>query len=381
MRALVNRRLFIPKKKKECVKAVTSWKKPVLRGVLLIIIVCGIAAVCLLTRPKQERYTFRIIIPAGTRERFVYSEEEIRATKSTIRIWLNGGLGDTEVLLAPVEETMETGYTAVYLTQGMPAEFDADKRVWLRVGVKAQNTTDEDITAYLTVENAEIRGRRSDEASPDSITFEAEILEIRDGYFLVKPEAGWAINSATLLEVPMENMEPSPALQVGDVIEITYDGRILETDPGRIHTVYRIRIAEEPVNPRAYESGGNVRERENAPDDMEWQDGISFSDLAPGGEIVSPFEIVMEKNDSSLWLSITWTRNGQALEYGIRSEDGTAFFQEKQGGSSLLLIEEIPAGTYRLYVKNPETFNALPANESSESFNASGALVYSLVSR
>ena len=128
---------------------------------------------------------------------------------------------------------METGYTAVYLTQGMPAEFDADKRIWFRVGVKAQNMTDEDIIVYLTVENAEIRGRSSDENSPDSITFEAEILEIRDGYFLVKPEAGWAINSAALLEVPMENMEPSPALQVGDVIEITYDGRILETDPGR----------------------------------------------------------------------------------------------------------------------------------------------------
>ena len=119
------------------------------------------------------------------------------------------------------------------------------------------------------------------------------------------------------------------------MIEITYDGRILETDPGRIHTVYRIRIAQKPDDPRAYESGGNVRERENAPDDMEWQDGISFSDLAPGGEIVSPFEIVMEENDSSLWLSITWARNGQALEYGIRSEDGTAYFQEKQGGSGV----------------------------------------------
>lgn len=359
----------------------TSGKKLVLRGILLIVIVCGIAAVCLLTRPKPERYTFRITIPAGTQGRFVYSEEEFRATKNTVRVWLNGGLGDTEVLLTPVEETMETGYTAVYLTQGMPAEFDADKRIWLRVGVKAQNTTDEDITAYLTVENAEIRGRSSDENSPDSITFEAEILEIRDGYFLVKPEAGWAINSAALLEVPMENMEPSPALQVGDVIEITYDGRILETDPGRIHTVYRIRIAQEPDDPRAYESGGNVRERENVPDDVEWQDGISFSDLAPGGEIVSPFEIVMEENDSSLWLSITWARNGQALEYGIRSEDGTAYFQEKQGGSSLLLIEEIPAGTYRLYVKNPETFNALSADESAESVNVTGALVYSRVPR
>ena len=199
----------------------TSGKKPVLRGILLIVIVCGIAAVCLLTRPKPERYTFRIIIPAGTQERFVYSEEEFRATKYTVRIWLNGGLEDTEVLLTPVEETMETGYTAAYLTQGMPAEFDADKRIWFRVGVKAQNTTDEDITAYLTVENAEIRGRSSDENSPDSITFEAEILEIRDGYFLVKPEAGWAINSAMILlaaatffvtKTPVEELQQADSL-------------------------------------------------------------------------------------------------------------------------------------------------------------------------
>lgn len=74
-------------------------------------------------------------------------------------------------------------------------------------------------------------------------------------------------------------------------------------------------------------------------------------------------------------------KDGQALEYGIRSEDGTAYFQEKQGGSSLLLIEEIPAGTYRLYVKNPETFNALSENESAESVNVTGALVYSRVPR
>ena len=243
----------------------TSGKKPVLRGILLIVIVCGIAAVCLLTRPKPERYTFRITIPAGTQERFVYSEEEFRATKNTVRIWLNGGLGDTEVLLTPVEETMETGYTAAYLTQGMPAEFDADKRIWLRVGVKAQNTTDEDITAYLTVENAEIRGRSSDENSPDSITFEAEILEIRDGYFLVKPEAGWAINSAALLEVPMENMEPSPALQVGDVIEsrsIPAPMRAAETSESRktLRTIWNGRTAFRfPILPREGKSYPRLR--------------------------------------------------------------------------------------------------------------------------
>lgn len=79
---------------------------------------------------------------------------------------------------------METGYTAVYLTQGMPAEFDADKRIWFRVGVKAQNMTDEDIIVYLTVENAEIRGRSSDENSPDSSPLKRRSLRSATGISL-----------------------------------------------------------------------------------------------------------------------------------------------------------------------------------------------------
>ena len=86
---------------------------------------------------------------------------------------------------------------------------------------------------------------RSDESAPDQVAFEAEILEIHEGYFLVAPEASWALNSADRIEVPMVNMDPALEPQVGDAIEIVCSGEILETYPARLRDVYSIRVAEE----------------------------------------------------------------------------------------------------------------------------------------
>ena len=42
------------------------------------------------------------------------------ATGNQITIWSGAGLIDTEVILKPVDEDVETGYVAEYLTHGMP---------------------------------------------------------------------------------------------------------------------------------------------------------------------------------------------------------------------------------------------------------------------
>ena len=225
---------------KERVRSVMNYKKPAFWIIILAVIACVGVAVCFLTNPKQDSYTLRIVVPAGSQEEFVYSDEEVSTIKNSIKIWSGDGLGDTEVLLSPVNKATETGYTATYLTHGMPVEFDAEKDTWFKVGVNMQNPTDEDIFVYVEVENVEVR--ISDESTPDSITFEAEILEIYDGYFLVKPEASWAINSADQIEVPMEHMDASPEPEIGDIIEIAFDGEILETYPARIKEVYSIRV-------------------------------------------------------------------------------------------------------------------------------------------
>ena len=75
--------------------------------------------------------------------------------------------------------------------------------------------------------------------------FQAEILEIYDGNYLVKPvEGSWELSSADRIEVPIRNVHPSPEPEIGDVIEIEYSGEILETYPARIADVYGIKVIE-----------------------------------------------------------------------------------------------------------------------------------------
>ncbi len=106
---------------------------------------------------KNDTYKISITVPAGSTEPFVYSDEEISATDNTISISSGEGLGDTEVILQPVNEMVETGYVAAYLTPGMPVKFDAAKGEWFKVGVSMQNDTDTDITVYVEVEGVDVR--------------------------------------------------------------------------------------------------------------------------------------------------------------------------------------------------------------------------------
>ena len=139
------------------VKSVMNYKKPAFWVIIIAVIVCVGVAVCFLTNPKQDRYTLRIVVPAGSQEEFVYTDEEVSTVRNSIKIWSGDGLGDTEVLLFPVNKTAETGYTATYLTHGMPVEFDAEKDTWFKIGVNMQNSTNEDIIVYVEVENVEVR--------------------------------------------------------------------------------------------------------------------------------------------------------------------------------------------------------------------------------
>ena len=78
------------------------------------------------------------------------------------------------------------------------------------------------------------------------IVFQAKLLEIHDSYYLVEPaENSLERNSASRIEVPMKNMSPSPEPQVGDILEIAYNGELLETFPGRLVKVFSIRIVKE----------------------------------------------------------------------------------------------------------------------------------------
>lgn len=82
--------------------------------------------------------------------------------------------------------------------------------------------------------------------SVGNTVFQATILEIGEGFFLVEPVEGCTeLNSADQITVPMKKMEASPEPEVGDVIEITYNGELLETYPAQIKEIYGIKVVQD----------------------------------------------------------------------------------------------------------------------------------------
>lgn len=71
----------------------------------------------------------------------------------------------------------------------------------------------------------------------------ARILEIHDGTMLVEPlEGSTELQSADRFSVPMQHMAASPEPQTGDLIEITYNGEILETYPASLGHIFDISV-------------------------------------------------------------------------------------------------------------------------------------------
>lgn len=136
-------------------------KNLIIIGIILFAILCGLSIWSLLKNEKS--YDIRITIPAGTmrkviyQEDFIYSDEEISPTGNKIKISSGKGLGDTEVVLKPIEIKEENAYEPTYLTPGMPVEMKVEKGGWFKIGVNMQNPTDEDIDVYVTITGIELR--------------------------------------------------------------------------------------------------------------------------------------------------------------------------------------------------------------------------------
>ena len=127
--------------------------KKVTALILTLVFVLGLT-VC----GKNDQYKIRITVPAGSTEVYVYSDEEISPTGNKITISSGEGLGDTEVVLKPIEVKEENAYDEpAYLTPGMPVKMDVEKGAWFKVGISMQNKTDTEITVYVEIEGVEVR--------------------------------------------------------------------------------------------------------------------------------------------------------------------------------------------------------------------------------
>lgn len=160
---------------KERVKSVLKYKKPAFFITLVAVMLCVVVAVCFLTNPAKT-YQIKVTVPAGSTAAFCYSEEEISPKGNTLTLANGEGLGDTEVILLPVEVREENAYDeSAYMTPGMPVKMDVEKGAWFKIGVNVQNPTAEDKDFYVSVKNVEVR-ISSEEISESENSMYGEIV-------------------------------------------------------------------------------------------------------------------------------------------------------------------------------------------------------------
>ena len=80
----------------------------------------------------------------------------------------------------------------------------------------------------------------------DTYSFRAKVLEAYDDYLLVEPLAGSKeINSSDKILVSLKNKTTSWSIpNVSDLINVVYDGIIMETYPAMLGEVYKVEILE-----------------------------------------------------------------------------------------------------------------------------------------
>lgn len=114
-------------------------------------------------------------------------------------------------------------------------------------------------------------------------------------------------------------------------------------------------------------------------ENMEWLDGIGFSELAPNTEIKSSSEITITEENAKLAYIITYGEADLTLEFGLVATNGKEYVKQIVGGSDYGFIENIPAGTYYLIVRNSGDYTSFTSyQDGSMSYSATGAINYSI---
>lgn len=104
-----------------------------------------------------EKQEIVIIIPAGSMESYVFSEEVFEATKDEVIITAGAGFADTSITIKTEKGSEENFCEPIYLTHGMPVKMEMEKGGWFKIGVSVQNPSEVDIAVSIYISNIEIK--------------------------------------------------------------------------------------------------------------------------------------------------------------------------------------------------------------------------------
>lgn len=126
--------------------------KKLIAFVLALVCVLGLAGCS-----TQKEYAIKVVVPAGSKGEFIYSDEEISSSKSRLEIKSIDMPEDAEFVLKPADTTQENTYQCTDFPKGEPMLIDVEEGAWYKFGIAVENTTDEDIIVVFHVVNAKVR--------------------------------------------------------------------------------------------------------------------------------------------------------------------------------------------------------------------------------
>ena len=198
-------------------------------------------------------------------------------------------------------------------------------------------------------------------------TVQARITEVENGSFLVAPvEGALELSSSDLFRVPITNMPPSPEPRVGDVIEITYDGSILESYPAQFGTIYSMRV----VSQDGRLTLDDVVMLSQKGDALSWSDFERYQGREVGSglyimryEIDKLFDVLVGGvPDETPWYIYLRVNNEADDRIDIRTEDVSAFIEAHRNDTPKV-IEPKPDGGGKPAPEEPD-FSSLSEEQT-----------------
>ena len=123
--------------------------------VMFLVLTCAFGFAGCTTKTNSVK----IVVPAGSKGEFVYSDTELSTYESQLDIKSIDMPKDAKFVLKPIDTTQQNAYECTNFPKGEPMLIEVEKGTWYKIGVAMENPTDEDIIVVFHIENVKVRSK------------------------------------------------------------------------------------------------------------------------------------------------------------------------------------------------------------------------------
>lgn len=331
---------------KERIRSVLNYKKPTFWVIVTAVAICIVVAVCFLTNPKRETMNWAntlaaedvetielVVMPQSIDKQYkLLTPDEIQDVVSLIRESRGAYVAEPDAYAGKSIAfyiTMKDGTKHQMMNLGNVYfvidndYYDAEYN-WLS-GWQYEEGDSEIPEGFFK----DAEWEEADPGAGARASLRAVVKEIIGETMLVEAVADSPeLSSAHQFTIPIRNMAASPEPQIGDVIEIRYDGVIMESDPAQLGEIYSVTVvedisdtyegntSEETVNDSSVNEG-NAKE-ENVDEEIttfseETMDTATFTpedihDLVKIQMLIGSQRLFCEDADAIKWVENTFSK-------------------------------------------------------------------------